>query len=238
MRSPDLASAFFQVLLIFILSIGGAYVLSKYPIGVLYVEGLCMLVNKVIHLHILDAQTVLTILAGLLFLFGTWSVVIKGGNGKGFLSLIGLLILPSTLSLSFIQWAIWLNYLFGVPLEFLKTEISFTECYLFMMLWVIGNISFRFISMFKGVRQDLEARGGDPEDLDRVFIGAHSLMFLSMTGIFLVFTVPLIPLSYINEVVYFLVDNVPLGLIVLGVVFSLIIPVSTYFLVKKLLGIG
>ena len=68
-------------------------------------------------------------------------------------------------------------------------------------------------------------------------MGTHTLMFISMTGVFLVLTFILIPVAYINDIIYFIVEEIPLGLIILGAVFSLIISVSTYFFVKGLLEI-
>jgi len=245
MKNQELAVKVYQALLIFMLSAAGAYAFSKYPFGISCIEELCVLVNNYavgcglpdLYPHLINASTVLKILAVLLFFWGLFSVLIKGRSGGPFLFLIGLLILPSTVSFSFIKWPRLLDFLLHAPGDIWETELSYTECYLFMMLLVTGQLSFRFISRFRDDKQKLEARGGDPEDVDEVFKGACSLMFLSMSGVFLVFTVLLTPSIYINELIYFLVENIPLGLIILGVSFSLTITVSAYFLVKKVLRV-
>ena len=244
MKAADLASISFKILFILILTIGGVYNFSRHNLCSLLVEQTCNQVNILISSsgipqsssYLLDTQVLLMILVAALIILGIRSIVMKGKGGGSFVIISGILILPSILSFSFTPWSSWLSLLLGIPQELFSTEISFVECYLFTMLWAIGNISFRFISIFVKNKDDMKVRGLDQIDIDRIFSGSHSLLFLSMTGILLIFAGLLLPISYLNNLVYYLVEVMPLGVIILGVTFSLIILTSTYFLMKKLLN--
>lgn len=232
----------FQAIVISALVVYGTSIFSKYPLGVSIIDDLCRTINHIIEsseLPItprLTSQNTLTILAILLIVWGFQSVIIKGGNGRKIFLILGVLAAPSILSHSYIKWSIWINYFLGLPEEIFVTNASFTECYLYMILLVTGWLYIRLASMSKMDRRILEARGMDPEDLDKVFTASHFIIVLSLAGIFIASTIPLIPYAYINTIILQVVEQVPLGMIFLGVACSLTIIIPSYFLIKKLLA--
>lgn len=240
MKASGFASTLLQLAFIILLSASGVYAFSKYSLGMLLLEFLC---NQFNHLMIsyeipffssytVDPQAALTILMILLCTWGTRSITMKGGDGKRFTSSIGLLVFPSVLNYSYIGWSTWFNYLSGASSNFFETQLSFYECTLFMISIIIGLLTFRFIAMFREDKTDLLTRGGE-EDVEKVFAGAHIYMSLSMSGILLILTIFLTPLTLINNFTYYLIENLPVGLMALGITFSLLILTSIYFFIKK-----
>jgi len=234
----------FQAILISALVACGISVFSKYPLGVSLVDVLCRTIDGIIEISglpivppRLSSQSALTILAILLMIWGFWSVIIKGGNGKKIFLVLGLLTIPSILSHSYIKWSIWLNYFFDIPKEIFVTNTSFMECYLYTISLVTGWLYLRLASKSKADRKILEARGVDPKDLDKVFAASHSIIVLSLAGIFIASIIPLIPYTYINVIILPFVKGIPLGMILIGVACSLTIIVPSYLLIKKLSAI-
>ncbi|MDH5687933.1 MAG: hypothetical protein OEZ48_08740 [Candidatus Bathyarchaeota archaeon] len=241
MRASELTSGFVQLVLIFLLIGGGVYALSKYPAGMFVLAFLCNLYNGFVtsnqipffSSYLLEPQTAVTILTVLLCFWGVRSILIKGGDGKGFVSLTGFLVYPSVLCYSFIGWSAWSSYLLGMSLDFFQTELTFYECTLLMVFIVVALLSFRFISTFREDKRDLLTRGGEAKDVERVFTRAHIYMSLAMSGILFILAVLMFPLAIINALVYYLIESIPLGLMVLGIAFSVLILVSVYFFIKK-----
>ena len=241
MRTSEFASGVLQLTLISLLSASGVYALSKYSLGMLVLEILCNEFNSLVIGHripflssyIVFPQTVLSILMILFCIWGIRSIAIKGGDGKRFVSLVGFFVYPSVLNYSFIGWSTWLSYLLGVSLDLFDTALSFYECNLFMVFIVVGFLSFRFIATFREDRRDLLIRGGEADDVEKVFTRAHIYMSLSVAGILFILAVFLFPLTIINVFTYHLIESIPLGLMVFGIAFSVLILVSIYFFIKK-----
>jgi len=241
MRASEIASGVLQSTLILLLSVSGVYALSMYSFGMFILGFLCSLYNGLVtsyqipllSSYLLDPQTALTSLMILLCIWGTRSVLVKGGDGGRFVSLVGLFVYPSVLNYSFIGWSMWSSYLLGMEVDFFETQLSFYECTVLMVFVTIALLSFRFIAVFREDKRDLLVRGGAVSDVERVFTRDHMYMSLSMTGILLILALFMFPLTMINAIVHYLIESIPLGLMVLGIAFSVLILVSVFFFIKK-----
>jgi len=241
MRASELASGFLQLALIFLLTGGGVYALSKYPAGMFVLAFICNFYNGFVtsnqipffSSYLLEPQTAVATITVLLCVWGVRSILIKSGDGKRFVSLVGFFVYPSVLCYSFIGWSTWSSYLLGMSLDLFETQLSFYECTLLMVFIVVALLSFRFMSTFRENKKDLLIRGGEAKDVERVFTRAHIYMSLAMSGILFILAVLMFPLAMINALVYYLIESIPLGLMVLGIAFSVLILVSVYFFIKK-----
>lgn len=243
MKSYGSIGDLFRLTVIVLMSAIGVIAFSESFLGELILHSVCAVLLWLVTTfpalsslsNFIYPSTLSLLLAFLLCIGGARSIVVNRKGERGFLMLVTLFFLPSLLPYS-IVFSRWLDYLSGGFLSvFLGTRLSYNDSFLLAMLLVIGYVSLWFTGTFKEVTNDLHRRGGDEDDVEKIFVKEHVYLFATMGGALLSLMTFIITSMDINVPLIGRLVNEPWGIMVVGLVSSSLILASAYYFITKMM---
>ncbi len=193
MKEADYNIVIIEVVLVSLLSLIGVHIVleTKLFIGI---------INKIIFLTELRLPPVFSTLTKyvfsiyfmeilfLIFVIIGYLSVIKDVYKTKFTYLMLILLLPSILSYSYINWPMILNDVFKLPKNLFSTSLTYFDTFVYLLIIVTSQIIFYFLSTLEKIRRTFIYREGDKDEINSVTKYELSVIFLILLTIS---TVPL-----------------------------------------------
>ncbi|MFC1942228.1 hypothetical protein ACFLWU_03310 [Chloroflexota bacterium] len=188
-------------------------------------SGIYSRVNEFGEVINLPPSSIPIVLWGLLFLFGIFSITIRGQGSGGLVFFVILLALPSILSHNTLNWP----GIFGSEFS-LDTRLGFYEMLVLGILIITGYVILNRLHLFKRVRHNLTQRGASNVDIEIVALNSYLVLTLAI-AVALVTTTAIVFLSRSLELLVLdYIRGMPWNVVFIGIGCVLLLAVYLYWM--------